>query len=175
MPYNGARIVIRHNTIINSQLEIYRPGMSQGLYGCQSAEIYDNAFSAVGLNKGRPQCIISIGAGVNIVFNNTVTGTTYNSHEIRSVTNGRAVSFRVSASATATIPSTAIRFPRASSGAGYPCMGQPGRATDADGDGIYELDALLCVEQHVQWGETAHGGRPSCRCERTAAHDQGRA
>ena len=31
VPYNGARVVIRHNTIINSQLEIYRPGISKGL------------------------------------------------------------------------------------------------------------------------------------------------
>ena len=82
VPSNGARTVIRHNKIINSQLEIYRPGMSQGVYGTQSVEIYDNAFSAVGLNNYRPQCFITIGAGVAIVFNNTVTGTTYNCREI---------------------------------------------------------------------------------------------
>ena len=50
----------------------------RGIYGCQSVEIYDNAFSAVGLKTSRPQGFISIGAGVAIVFNNTVTGTTYN-------------------------------------------------------------------------------------------------
>jgi len=46
VPYQGARIVIRHNKIINTQLEIYR--LRPGAYGCQSAEIYDNAFSAEG-------------------------------------------------------------------------------------------------------------------------------
>lgn len=29
VPYNGARTVIRHNKIVNTQLEIYRPGVSQ--------------------------------------------------------------------------------------------------------------------------------------------------
>ena len=55
--------MIRHNKIINSQLEIYRPGVVQGVYGSQSVEIYDNAFSAVGLNNYRPQCFITIGGG----------------------------------------------------------------------------------------------------------------
>jgi hypothetical protein len=40
VPYQGARVVIRHNKIINSQLEIYR--VRPGAYGCQIAEIYDN-------------------------------------------------------------------------------------------------------------------------------------
>ena len=37
VPYHGARAVIRHNKIVNSQLEIYRPGISQWLYGCQGS------------------------------------------------------------------------------------------------------------------------------------------
>ena len=37
-PTNGARVVIRHNTLVNSQLEIYRPGVMKGFHGCQSAE-----------------------------------------------------------------------------------------------------------------------------------------
>ena len=40
VPYDGARVVIRHNKIVNTQLEIYR--VRPGAYGCQSAEIYDN-------------------------------------------------------------------------------------------------------------------------------------
>jgi hypothetical protein len=39
VPYSGARVVIRHNQIINSQLEIYR--VRPGAYGSQSAEIYE--------------------------------------------------------------------------------------------------------------------------------------
>ncbi len=30
VPYNGARTVIRHNKLINTQLEIYRPGLPRG-------------------------------------------------------------------------------------------------------------------------------------------------
>ena len=37
VPSNGAHTVIRHNTIINSQLEIYRPGMSQGLMAARAS------------------------------------------------------------------------------------------------------------------------------------------
>ena len=34
-PNNGARVVIRHNKIVNSQIEIYGPGVRKGYYGCQ--------------------------------------------------------------------------------------------------------------------------------------------
>ena len=44
VPYNCARIVIRHNKIVNAELEIYGPGRN-GQYGCQQCEIYDNQFS----------------------------------------------------------------------------------------------------------------------------------
>ena len=64
VPYNGARVVIRHNTIINSQLEIYR--VRPGAYGCQSAEIYNNTFTAEGLKAGRPQGFIFIAGGVAV-------------------------------------------------------------------------------------------------------------
>jgi len=80
VPYNGARVVIRHNKIINSQLEIYR--VRPGAYGCQSAEIYDNEFSTKGLKMYRPQGFIFIAGGAAMVFNNTVTGTTYNCRTI---------------------------------------------------------------------------------------------
>ena len=81
VPYSGARVVIRHNKIVNSQLEIYR--VRPGALGCQSAEIYDNTFSAEGLKMGRPQGFIFIAGGVAMVFNNTVTGTTYNTRTIQ--------------------------------------------------------------------------------------------
>jgi len=74
VPYEGARVVIRHNKIINTQLEIYR--VRPGAYGCQSVEIYDNAFSAEGAKMGRPQGFIFISGGVAMVFNNTATAAT---------------------------------------------------------------------------------------------------
>jgi hypothetical protein len=42
-------VVIRHNRIVNTQLEIYR--VRPGAFGSQSAEIYDNTFSAEGLDR----------------------------------------------------------------------------------------------------------------------------
>ena len=81
VPYSGARVVIRHNTIVNSQLEIYR--VRPGALGSQSAEIYDNTFSAEGLKMGRPQGFIFIAGGVALVFNNTVIGTTFNTRTIQ--------------------------------------------------------------------------------------------
>ena len=53
-----------------------------GAYGCRSAEIYENAFSTEDVNMGRPQGFIMISGGVTMVFNNTVTGTTYNTRTI---------------------------------------------------------------------------------------------
>ncbi len=133
VPYNGARVVIRHNTIVNSQLEIYRPGISQGLYGCQSAEIYDNAFSAVGLKQYRPQGFIFIGAGVSIVFNNTVTGTTYNCRQLE-LRNERAWrDLPGFPKADGKNPIDGNQIPAGQLGAGYPCMGQVGWATNVDG------------------------------------------
>jgi hypothetical protein len=82
-PNNGARVVIRHNKIVNSQIEIYGVGVREGYYGCQSAEIYENTFSAIGLKQGEPQGFIFINAGVGIIFNNTVTVTTYNTRTIQ--------------------------------------------------------------------------------------------
>lgn len=65
---NAARVVIRHNRIVNAEIEIYGPG--QRMCGCQSAEIYDNQFATV--DGGRPGGPIFINAGVAVVFNNTV-------------------------------------------------------------------------------------------------------
>ena len=82
---NAARVVIRHNKIVNAEIEIYGPG--QRKYGCQTCEIYDNQFATV--NGGRPGGFIFIAAGAAIVFNNTVTGATYDCRVIQ-LTNHRA-------------------------------------------------------------------------------------
>ncbi len=133
VPFGAARTVIRHNTIVNSQLEIYRHGVRDGVYGSQSCEIYDNQFLAVGLHNYRPQCFISIGAGVNIVFNNTVTGKTYNSKqlELRNERAWRTVGGFPKADGK--IPTDGNQIPAGELGAGYPCFGQVGWATIVDG------------------------------------------
>ncbi len=151
VPFNGARTVIRHNKIINTQLEIYRAGASEGLYGSQSVEIYDNAFSAVGLNQGRPQGFIFIAGGVAIVFNNTVTGTTYNCRQLELRNERASRAFPVFGKCDGTSPFDGNQIPAGQPGAGYPCMGQPGRATDADGDGIYESTPCYA------WNNTFNG------------------
>jgi hypothetical protein len=151
VPYQGARVVIRHNKIINTQLEIYR--VRPGAYGCQSAEIYDNAFSAEEAKMGRPQGFIFISGGVAMVFNNTVTGTTYNCRTIE-VSHER--SFRPIGEfglCDGTNPIDGNQIPAGQRGAGYPCFGQPGRATDADGDGVFE--ASPC---HA-WNNTLNGAK----------------
>ena len=129
-PHGGSRVVIRHNKLVNSQLEIYRPGLNKQ-YGSQSAEIYDNQFSVAG--EGRPQGFIFIGAGVAIVFNNTVTGTTYNIRVVE-LRNERAWRDLPSfPKADGTIPTDGNRIPAGQLGAGYPCFGQVGWATNVDG------------------------------------------
>jgi hypothetical protein len=149
VPYSGARVVIRHNRIVNSQLEIYR--VRPGALGSQSAEIYDNAFSAEGLKMGRPQGFIFIAGGVAIVFNNTVTGTTYNTRTIQ-VSHER--SFQAIGEfpmADGTCPLDGNQIPAGQPGAGYPCFGQPGRATDAHGTGVF--DPSPCYA----WNNTLNG------------------
>ena len=136
VPYDGARVVIRHNQIVNTQLEVYR--VRPGALGCQSAEIYDNAFSAEGAKVGRPQGFIFISGGVAIVFNNRVTGTSYNCHTIE-LSHER--SFRAIGEfgiCDGKNPIDGNQIPAGQKGAGYPAFGQPGRATDADGDGVFE-------------------------------------
>ena len=151
VPYQGARVVIRHNKIINAQLEIYR--VRPGAYGCQSAEIYDNAFSAEEAKMGRPQGFIFISGGVAMVFNNTVTGTTYNCRTIE-VSHER--SFRPIGEfglCDGTNPIDGNQILAGQKGAGYPCFGQPGRATDADGDGVFEASPCYA------WNNTLNGAK----------------
>ena len=171
VPYNGARVIIRHNKIINSQLEIYR--VRPGAYGSQSAEIYDNTFSAEGLKMGRPQGFIFLAGGVAMVFNNTVTGTTYNTRTIQ-VSHER--SFQAIGEfgiCDGTNPIDGNQIPAGQKGAGYPAMGQPGRATDADGDGVFEPSPCYV------WNNTLNGEKLNMvlrpwadpgKTERQAAH-----
>ncbi len=152
-PNNGARVVIRHNTIVNSQIEIYGAGVRKGYYGCQQAEIYDNTFSAIGLKQGEPQGFIFINAGVGIVFNNTVTGTTYNTRTIQ-LTHERSFRDRGGFGVCdGTNPVDGNQIPAGQKGAGYPCMGQPGRGTDADGDGVFEPSPCYA------WNNTLNGSK----------------
>jgi hypothetical protein len=150
-PNNGARVIIRHNQIVNSQIEIYGVGVRKGYYGCQQAEIYDNTFSAIGLKQGKPQGFLFINAGVGIVFNNTVTGTTYNTRTIQ-LTHERSFcdrgGFGVCDGAN---PVDGNQIPVGQKGAGYPAMGQPGRGTDADGDGVFEPSPCYA------WNNTLNG------------------
>jgi hypothetical protein len=136
-PNNGARVVIRHNKIVNSQIEVYGPGVRKGYYGCQSAEIYDNTFSAIGLKQGEPQGFIFINAGTAIVFNNTVTGTTYNCKVIQLTHERSFRDMRGWGVCDGTNPVDGNQIPAGQPGAGYPCMGQPGRGTDVDGHGVF--------------------------------------
>ena len=165
--------MIRHNKIINSQLEIYR--VRPGAYGCQSAEIYDNTFSAEGLKMYRPQGFIFIAGGVAMVFNNTVTGTTYNTRTIQ-VSHER--SFQAIGEfgiCDGTNPIDGNQIPAGQKGAGYPAFGQPGRATDADGDGVFEPAPCYA------WNNTFNGAKLNMvlrpwgdpeKTERQAAHVQ---
>jgi hypothetical protein len=150
VPYDAARVVIRHNKIINTQLEIYR--VRPGALGCQISEIYDNTFSAEGAKVGRPQGFIFISGGVSIVFNNTVTGTTYN---CRTIEISHERSFRPIGEfgiCDGTNPIDGNQIPAGQIGAGYPAFGQPGRGSDADGDGVFEPSPCYA------WNNTLNGG-----------------
>jgi hypothetical protein len=176
VPYEGARVVIRHNKIINSQLEIYR--VRPGAYGSQSAEIYENTFSAEGVKMGRPQGFIFIAGGVAMVFNNMVTGTTYNTRTIQ-VSHERSFQpigeFGI---CDGTNPIDGNQIPKGQKGAGYPAFGQPGRATDADRDGVFEPSPCYA------WNNTLNGATLKMvlrswetpeKTERQAAHvEEGR-
>ena len=160
VPYNGARVVIRHNKIINTQLEIYR--VRPGAYGCQSAEIYDNAFSAEGVKMGRPQGFIFIAGGVAMVFNNTVTGTTYNTRTIQVSHERSFMAIGEFGVCDGTNPIDGNQIPAGQKGAGYPCFGQPGRATDADGDGVFEPSPCYA------WNNTLNGAKLNMALRRWA-------
>jgi hypothetical protein len=148
-PNNCARIVVRHNKIVNAELEIYGPGRN-GQYGCQQCEVYDNQFS---LDDHTSQIIIEIAAGVGMVFNNTVIGTSYSPRVIGLKNHRTFYVMRGSpfGKADGTNPLDGNQIPSGQAGAGYPCMGQPGRATDLDGDGIFEPTPCYA------WNNTLNG------------------
>jgi hypothetical protein len=164
VPYNGARVVIRHNKIINSQLEIYR--IRPGAYGSLSAEIYDNVFSAEGVKMYRPQGFIFIAGGAAMVFNNTVTGTTYNCRTIEVSLERSFRDFGEFGVCDGTNPMDGNQIPAGREGAGYPCFGQPGRATDADGDGVFEPSPCYA------WNNTFNGAKLEMTLRRWADPDQ---
>jgi hypothetical protein len=65
------------------------------------------------------------------------------------------------------------QIPAGQKGAGYPAMGQPGRAADADGDGVFEPSPCYA------WNNTLHGAKLNMvlrpwaepeKTERQAAH-----
>jgi hypothetical protein len=151
VPYDGAQVVIRHNKVINSQLEIYR--VRPGAYGCRSAEIYDNVFSAEGARMGRPQGFIMISGGVAIVFNNTVTGTTYNCRTIELMHDRAFTAIGEFGVCDGTNPLDGNQIPAGQKGAGYPAIGQPGGATDLDGKGVFTPTPCYA------WNNTLNGAK----------------
>ena len=58
------------------------------------------------------------------------------------------------------------QIPAGRKGAGYPCMGQPGRATDADGDGVFEPSPCYA------WNNTFNGAKLEMSLRRWADPDQ---
>jgi hypothetical protein len=148
-PNHCSRVVIRHNKLVNSQLEIYSPGRNKQ-YGSQQCEIYDNEFSTEG--EGMPQCSVCIGAGTAMMFNNTVTGP--RNWRIILLTNQRAYYIMRGSpfgKADGTNPIDGNQIPAGQVGAGYPCMGQVGRATDLNGGSIF--DPTPCYA----WNNTIDG------------------
>ncbi len=161
---NAARVVIRHNKIVNAEIEIYGPG--QRKCGCQSAEIYDNQFATV--DGGRPGGPIFINAGVALVFNNTVTG--YHCRDIE-LTNHRAfMEMPPWGKADGKNPLDGNQIPAGQVGAGYPCFGQVGWATRIDG--VFKPSPCYAWNNTVNGGEVPHG-REQSQSERDG-DDQGR-
>ena len=147
-PNNGARMVIRHNKIVNAELEIHGPGKNQKEYGCQSAEIYANEFST---DDNTHQIIIGVASGVGIVFNNTVTGANYRP-ELIWLINHRAyyvMKGSIFGKADGTNPYDGNQIPAGQVGVGYPCMGQLGWPTNIDGK--FELSPCYA------WNNTLNG------------------
>jgi hypothetical protein len=90
---------------------------------------------------------------VGIIFNNTVTGTTYNTRTIQ-LTHERSFLDRGGFGVCdGTNPVDGNQSPAGQKGPGYPCMGQPGRGTDADGDGVFEPSPCYA------WNNTLNGAK----------------
>ncbi len=84
---------------------------------------------------------------------NTVTGTTYNTRTIQ-VSHERSFGpigeFGI---CDGTNPIDGNQILAGQKGAGYPAFGQPGRATDADGDGVFEPSPCYA------WNNTLNGAK----------------
>jgi hypothetical protein len=114
----------------------------------------------------RPQGFIFIAGGAAMVFNNTVTGTTYNCRTIE-VSHERSFrDFGEFGVCDGTNPMDGNQIPAGQEGAGYPCFGQPGRATDADGDGVFEPSPCYA------WNNTFNGAKLEMTLRRWADPDQ---
>ena len=123
---------------------------------CPDRKFFDQTADRLGAvvkeSLGRLQPFDFIGAGgVAMVFNNTVTGTTYNCRTIE-VSHERSFrAFGEFAVCDGTNRMDGNQIPAGQKGAGYPCFGQPGRATDADGDGVFESSPCYA------WNNTLNG------------------
>lgn len=135
-PMDGTRLVVRRNTIINSQFEIYRITGGRASLSC---EIYDNIFRAEGPYPNTPAGTVFISGGTGVIFNNTVTGTNYQSKTM-SICNDRIYnSYGKYGKCDGTNPYDGNLIAAGQPGAGYPCLDQPGRGVDMNGDGVQEL------------------------------------
>ena len=108
-----------------------------------------------------------------MVFNNTVTGTTYNTRTIQVSHERSFLAIGEFGMCDGTNPIDGNQIPAGQKGAGYPCFGQPGRATDADGDGVFEPSPCYA------WNNTLNGAKLNMvlrpwadpeQTERQAAH-----
>jgi hypothetical protein len=142
---NAARVVIRHNKIVNAEIEIYGPG--QRKCGCQTAEIYDNQFATV--DGGRPGGPIFINAGVALVFSNTVTG--YDDHFIELQNHRAYMDMPPWGKADGKNPLDGNQVPAGQVGAGYPCFGQVGWADN--------VDRVFKPTPCYAWNNTRNGAR----------------
>ena len=88
-----------------------------------------------------------------MVFNNTVTGTSYSPRVIGLKNHRTFYVMRGSpfGKADGTNPIDGNEIPAGQVGAGYPCMGQPGRATNLSGGRIF--DSTPCYA----WNNTLNG------------------
>jgi hypothetical protein len=101
----------------------------------------------------RPQGFIFTAGGVAMVFNNTVIGTTYNPQTIQVSHERSFEAIGEFGICDGNNPIDGNQVPAGQQGADYPAMGQPSRATDANGDGVFE--ASPCYT----WNNTLNGAR----------------
>ena len=158
-PTTAPRVVIRHNKLVNSQMEIYSPGIGQGCTAASSAR--STTMSSLRRAKGRPQGSVFIGAGRGMVFNNTVTGTTHNcAHHLAGEPAGIRRNDGAFGKADGNSPFDGNQIPAGQVGAGYPCMGQVGWATEPRGQRRLRVHRpCYCLEQHHRRQGAAHGGQ----------------